>query len=230
MEKTSNVFPVPWKKILSRIRQFDGEDVLNESKYIYLMFLVTYWLVEFPALRLVLAYDFVTKNDITTSNRIGLAAGRVLIALILLPLFLVVWMGLVTWSIVHWTARKVWMLPHQAWRIAEERSDKRDLLEQEKRKSDAADDGKTYRESKKADDENEQKIRQARKEREDRVRNQVSLLLNPRDLYQHKLGPYNGKLKALALRKKKDLSGLRSKKDLGEKRKISTPPDQTSPV
>lgn len=217
MENTSNVFPVPWKKILSRIRQYDGEDVLNESKYIYLMFLVTYWLVEFPALRLVLAYDFVTKNEITTSNRIGLAAGRVLIALILLPLFLAVWIGLVTWSILHWTARKIWMLPHQAWRVAEEQSDKRSLPEQEKRKSDAGDDDKGYRESKEVDDENEKNIRQARKEREDRVRNQVSLLLNPQEFYQHKLRPYNGKLKALALRKKQGLS---------EKRKKSATPDQ----
>ena len=218
MEKTSNVFPVHWKKILSRIRQFDGEDVLNESKYIYLMFLVTYWLVGFPALRLVLAYDFVTKNNITTSNRIGLAAGRVLIALILLPLFLAVWIVLVTWSIVHWTARKVWMLPYQAWRIAEEQSDKPSLLEQEKRKSDAGDDDKGYRESKEVDDENEKNIRQTRKEREDRVRDQVSLLLNPRELYQNKIRPYNGKLKALALRKKKGLS---------EKKKNSAAPDQT---
>ena len=221
MENTPNVFPVPWKKVLSHVRQSDGEDVLNESKYIYLMFLVTYWLVEFPALRLVLAYEYVTKNDITTPDRIGLAAGRILIALTLLPLFLAVWTGLVTWSIVHWTAREVWMLPYQAWRSVEEQSDNRSLLEREKRKSDAGDDDKVYRESKKADDEKEKNIQQARKEKEDRVRNQVSLLLNPRELYQHKVGPYNEKLKALALGKKKSLS---------EKRKNPAAPDQTWPV
>ena len=220
MEKTTNVFPVPWRKVLSHIRHTDGEDVLNESKYIYLMFLITYWLVEFPALRLVLAYDFVTKNSMTTSDRIGLAAVLVLIALLLLPLFLVVWTTLVMWSIVQWTAKKIWMLPFHAWSIVEDQSDKRSIV-QEKGKSDEEDKDKGNRETKKVEDQNEENLRQARKEREDRVRKQVSLLLNPKQLYQDKIEPYNGKIKALTLRKRKNSS---------EKRNVSVVSGQTLPV
>lgn len=225
MEKTSNVYPVPWKKILSRIRQSDGDDVLSESKYIYLMFLITYWLVEFPALRLVIAYDFVTKNKITTSDRVGLAAVRVLIALVFLPLFLAVWMILVIWSIFHWTANKIWTLLFHLWRDAEEQSDKRSTeehsdkpsLHQEKRRSGEGDGDRENKDSKEAEHQNEKNIRQARDEKEDRVRKQVSLLLNPRKLYQDKLEPYHGKIKAMTSSKKKDWSERRKKSDVSDR-------------
>lgn len=202
MEKTSNVFPVPWGQTLSRIRQADGEDVLNESNYTYLMFLVVYCLVEFPALRVVLAYDFVTKNDITTSNQVGLATVRVLIALLLLPLLLAVWTILVVWSILRWTGNTIWTLPSQIWSDADEQS-KNQYLEQEKPKSADGIENKGRWGLKDAGGRNEEKYRQDRKAKEERVRKQVSLLINPPELYKDKLKPYNEKIKALTLREKK---------------------------
>ena len=223
MEKTSNVFPVPWGKTLSRLRQTDGGDVLNESRYVYLIFLVFYWLVEFPALRLVLAYDFVTKNDMPASSHISLAAVRVLIALVLLPLFVVVWIVLVTWAIFLWTAHMIWTLPSVVLRDAQGQSDKQPL-EQEKRKLDEGDDEKEFMESKKAKDRNEENVRRARKAKEDRVSKQVSLLINPSKLYQDKVKPYNEKIKALTLMKMKGLG--ESRKNLAVSEQSPSAPSQ----
>ena len=202
MEKTSNVFPVPWKLTLSRIRQSDEEDVVNESRYVYLIFLALYWIVEYPALRIVLAYDFMTKNDITTSNNIGLATVRSLIAIILLPLFMAVWVILVTWTILSWAVRSAWMLPFQIWRDAKDQSDKRNFRQGKSEFGEGDHGDKIYR-TKEKEELVEKGIRQARKDRDDRIRKQVSLLLNPPELYQDKLKPYNEKIKALTLRRKK---------------------------
>ena len=210
METTSNVFPVSWRRTLSRIRTSDGEDVLDESRYTYLMFLVVYWLVEYPAFRIVLAYEFVTKNEMTSADRISLAIIQVLIAIILLPLFMAVWSVLVIYSIFHWTATSI--KAHQK-RGTEEQREK---SEQERRKSFAdGDDTKGSREPKNPEGTAEEKARWDRKEKEDqdrkekgeRVRKQVALLINPPELYKDKLKPYNEKIKALTLRKGKLGSG-----------------------
>ena len=206
MEMTSNVFPVRWGRTLSRIRKSDGEDVMDESRYTYLMFLVVYWLVEFPAYRIVLAYDFVTKNETRSADHIGLAVIQVLVAVMLLPLFVAVWTILVVYSILKWTATSLKALQK---RDIEEQSEK---PEQERRKSFAdGDDTKTSRGPKNPEGTDEEKIRrdrkkkdaQERKEKGDRIRKQVSLLINPPELYENKLKPYNEKIKGLTLRKKK---------------------------
>ena len=198
MEMTSNVFPVRWRGSLSRIRKSDGEDVLDESRYTYLMFLVVYWLVEFPAYRIVLAYDFVTKTEMTSADRIGRAVIQVLIAIILLPLFVAVWTILVVYNILVWIATSLKALQK---RDIEEQSEK---SEQERRKSVAdGDDTKASRGLKNPEATAEDKIRQDRREKEARVRKQVSLLINPPELYENKLKPYNEKIRALTLRKEK---------------------------
>ena len=209
METTSNVFPVAWRRTLSRIRPSDGEDVLDESRYTYLMFLVIYWLVEYPAFRIALAYEFVTKNEMTSPDRIGLAVIQVLIAIILLPLFVAVWSVLVIYSVFHWTAISI--KAHQK-RDTEEQQEK---SEQERRKSFAdGDDIKGSRDPKDPGGTAEEKARwdrkakedQDRKEKGERIRKQVELLINPGELYKDKLKPYNEKIKALTVRKGK--SGL----------------------
>ena len=210
MEMTSNVFPVRWRKILSRIRTSEGDDLLDESRYTYLMFIVTYWLVEYPAFRIVLAYDFVTKNEMKSADRIGLAVVRVLIAIILLPLFVAVWSVLVMYSIFHWTATSIKALPKR------DTEEQREKSEQERRKSFAdGDDTKASRAPKTPEGTAEEKARGDRKEKEDRdrkekgerVRKQVALLINPSELYEDKLKPYNERIKALTLRKGKRGSG-----------------------
>ena len=206
MEMTSNVFPVRWGRTLSRIRKSDAEDVLDESRYTYLMFLVVYWLVEFPAYRIVLAYDFVTKNEMRSADHIGLAVIQVLVAIILLPLFVAVWTILVVYSILNWTATSL-KAPQK--RDVGEQPEK---PEQERRNSFAdGDDTKTYKGPKNAEGTAEEQTRRDRrekdvrdrKEKRERVRKQVSLLINPPELYESKLKPYNEKIKALTRRKEK---------------------------
>ena len=174
------------------------------------MFLVVYWVVEFPALRIVLAYDFVTKNDVTTPKHVGLAIVHVVFAIILLPLFVAIWTILVIYSILHWTATSI-ETPRK--RDTEEQPDK---PEQERRESFAdGDDTKASRGPKNPEVTAEEKSRRDRKEQEerdrkekgDRVRKQVSLLINPPQLYEDKLRPYNEKIQALTLKKKKRGSG-----------------------
>ena len=213
MEITSNVFPVPWRRTLSRIRTSDGEDILDESRYTYLMFLVVYWVVEYPAFRIVLAYDFVTKNKMTSADRIGLAVIQVLIAMILLPLFVAVWSVLVIYSIFHWTITSIKALQKKDTEEQLEKS------EQERRKSFAdGDETKASREPKNPEGTAEEKAIRDRKEKEDRdrkekgerVRKQVALLINPPELYEDKLKPYNEKIKALTLRKGKRGGSIKS--------------------
>ena len=203
MDMTSNIFPVQWTRTLSRMRKADGEDVLDESRYTYLMFLIVYWLVEFPAFRIVLAYDYTTKTDMTTANHFGLAASHILVAIILLPLFVAVWTILVMYSILHWAATSI---RNSRRKDAEEQPDRPE--QQERRKSVA--DGEASRGPKKPEDSAEEKTRRDRKEKEDlerkekgdRVRERVSLLINPPKLYENKLRHYNKKIKNLALMRK----------------------------
>ena len=210
METTSNVFPVPWRRTLSRIRPSDGEDILDESRYTYLTFLVVYWLVEYPAFRIVLAYDFVTKNQMTSADRIAIAIIQVLIAILLLPLFVAVWLVLVIYSISHWTATSI------KARQKRDTEEQRQKSEQERRKYFAdGDDTKGSREPKNPEGTAGEKARLDRKKKEDqdrkdkgeRVRKQVALLINPPGLYKDKLKPYNEKIKALTLREGKRGSG-----------------------
>ncbi len=118
MGETSNMFPVSWKKTLKRIKEVEEQDVLHDigmpkwprSKLVYLMFLLIYILVEFPASRLVLAYESVVRDSARTPGSVARNIVRMLVALIMLPLFVVVWIGLVTWNILHSIWDYIWGL------------------------------------------------------------------------------------------------------------------------
>ena len=122
MGETSNMFPVSWQKTLNRIKEVEEQDVLHDieipkwprSKLIYLLFLVVYFLVEFPASRIMLAYESVVRIGGRTPGSVALTAVQISVAMMMLPLFVVVWKGLVTWSILHsilsriWAFREIW--------------------------------------------------------------------------------------------------------------------------
>lgn len=227
MGETSNMFPVSWKKTLNNIKEAEEQDVLHDnemptwprSKLIYLLFLVIYLIVEFPASRIVLAYESVVRNNARTPESIALTAFRVLIAIMMLPIFVAVWMVLVLWSILHWIWRKIWSL-----RTFQEQMDK---LEEaitgyaEKEEKSKEQDGEKENDRKGAwgtayDEKSHQKgkglkergierknrlkervaeaRRVARKGKEGRQK-QVALLINPPELYKAKSESFKSRTK-----------------------------------
>lgn len=229
MGETSNMFPVSWKKTLNNIKEAEEQDVLHDnemptwprSKLIYLLFLVIYLIVEFPASRIVLAYESVVRNNARTPESIALTAFRVLIAIMMLPIFVAVWMVLVLWSILHWIWRKIWSL-----RTFQEQMDKK-LLEEpiteyaEKEEKSKEQDGEKENDRKGAsgtayDEKGHQKgkglkergiesknrlkervaeaRRVARKGKEGRQK-QVALLINPPELYKAKSESFKSRTK-----------------------------------
>ncbi len=219
MGETSNMFPVSWKKTLNRIKEVEEQDVLHDiekpkwprSKLVYLMFLVIYMFVEFPASRLVLAYDSVVKNHARTLGSVARRIGRMSVALIVLPLFVVVWIGLVTWNILHSIWDYIWGLGE-----LQEKMDKQLLDEAVARHVEAEEKGKEQeggtetdrkrvspatQEEKSNKKEKELKERAidrkakvkdavevmrkaARQDKQDRVQGQVASLINPPRLYE----------------------------------------------
>ena len=131
MGETSNVFPVSWKQTLTRIKEAEARDVLHDiempklprSKLIYFMFLMAYLAVEYPASRIVLAYNSITGSGARTPGNFALTAVQVLIAITMLPVFVVTWMALVMWSILHKFLSKIWALPELQKKISEEMLD-----------------------------------------------------------------------------------------------------------
>ncbi len=228
MGETSNMFPVSWKKALNRIKEVEVQDVLHDierpkwprSKLIYLLFLVIYLFVELPASRVVLAYDSVAKSGGRTPGNVALTAVRILVAMMMLPLFAVVWMALVTWSILQSILSNVWALGE-----LREKMDKQ-LLEkavmeyvEEEENSKEQDGGKGIdgkgapvatqeeKSNKKEKELKERKIermtqlkekieeirRTAHKSKEDRLQKQVALLINPSRLYEGKTNGFISK-------------------------------------
>ena len=219
MGETSNMFPVSWKKALTRIKEVEEQDVLHDiempkwprSKLVYLMFLVIYILVEFPASRLVLAYESVVRNDARTPGSVALDIVRMLVALIMLPLFVVVWIVLITWNILLSSSYYIWGLGE-----IPEKTDKQLLKESVARfvkaeEKDKEQEGETEtdrkgaplatQEEKSNKKEKELKEREieriaevkdavqgmrrwAREEKRDRVQKKVALLINPPRLYE----------------------------------------------
>ena len=222
MGETSNMFPVSWKKTLNRIKEAEEQDVLHDiempewprSKLIYLMFLVIYLMVEFPASRIVLAYESAVKDGARTPESLVLTAIRILIAVIMLPIFVVAWLVLVIWSIMHAVMDKI-----GTFRKLQEEMNK-NLLEEaitgyvEKEERSKEQDGEkgidrrgttviTHDEkggNKKEKELKEQLIerkaklkekveearRVSRKGKQDRLNGQVKLLINPPKLYEAK--------------------------------------------
>ena len=219
MGETSNMFPVSWKKTLNRIKEVEEQDVLHDiempksprSKLVYLMFLVIYILVEFPASRLVLAYESVVRSGARTPGSVALLIVRMLVALIMLPLFVVVWIGLITWNILHSSSDYIWgigeiqekmdkqLLEEAVARFveAEEKGKEQEGETETERKGAplATQEEKSNRKEKdlkeraiertaKVKDAVQGKRKAAREEKRDRVQKQVALLINPPRLYE----------------------------------------------
>ena len=219
MGETSNLFPVSWKKTLNRIKEVEEQDVLHDiempkwprSKLVYLMFLVIYMLVEFPASRLVLAYESVVKNHARTPGSVARIIVRMSVALIMLPLFLVVWMGLVTWNILNFIWDYIWGLGQIREKMdkqlfdeavaryveAEEKGKEQEVGNEPDRKGAplATQEEKSNRKEKELKEraiERTAEVKDAvarmrratREGKQDRVQRQVALLINPPRLYE----------------------------------------------
>lgn len=133
MGRTPNKFPVTWEKTLDHIKDAEEHEILHDhempkwprSRLIYLAFLVVYFFVDFPASRIVLAYESVTDNEANSLYRATLAIFRILIALVFLPVFVASWTILATWSLLRWTLIEVWTLPLNEWKKIQEKSSDR---------------------------------------------------------------------------------------------------------
>lgn len=223
MGETSNVFPVSWKKTLRHIKEAEEQDVLHDiekpkwprSKLIYLTFLLIYLVVEFPASRIVLAYESVVRNGAKTPQNVALTFFQILIAIMVLPVFMFTWIVLTTWSILHSVLSKFWAVQGFQEKISEELLDAavKEYVEAEERKKEQ--DGEkeidpkggpvaTYEEKSNKKKEKEPKVpvgerkkelkkkieearRTAGKGRQDRLQEHIKLLINPPKLYEAKV-------------------------------------------
>lgn len=223
MQTTSNIFPVKWQTTLLRIKQAEEHDVLHDnemprwprSKFIYLVFLLVYLLVEIPAHQLVLAYESLTRMDIRTQDRVVLASVRVLIAIIVLPVFVTAWSILVFWSLLHWALKSIWVKPQNMWlkkqkqteemlrtnAISTEKAKGQDGEKDSDRKGQPSGtqeekSNKNQKQSKGQDsdekvrDKIEEELKLDRKKNAERNHEQVKMLINPPELYNAKLKRY----------------------------------------
>ena len=141
MEKTSNVFPVKWTETIVRIKEAEELDILHvnempkrpRSKLIYLVFLMIYTLIDFPAARIAIAYESIIRIDVISVDRVILIAGRLIVAIFLLPIFIAIWFLLALWNLLFWVGRLVFYLPVHNWHELQRTTDQK-LLEQLARK------------------------------------------------------------------------------------------------
>ena len=230
MGKTSNVFPVSWKKTLNRIKEAEAQDVLQDiempewprSKLIYLTFLVIYLMVEFPTSRIVLAYESVVKDGARTPASVALTAVRILVAIMMLPIFVAAWMVLVIWSILHSLVDKIWTFQNlledmdkelleesiTGYVEKEENSEEQDGEKEidRKRVNAATHEEKGGNKKEKLKErvierktELKERVEEARrvshKGKEDRVHERVKLLINPPKLYEAQTKAFNSRTK-----------------------------------
>lgn len=256
MERTPNQFPVSWEKTLDHIKDAEEHDILHDhempkrprSKLLYLAFLVVYFFVDFPASRIVLAYESVTDIEAVSPDRAILAIVRMLVALVFLPVFVASWTILAIWSLLRWTIIKACTIPLNEWKKFQQQSSDRhvDRLRQQY-EADAKAEAKAEAEAKEKSKEQdgardgdresmnsvtrgeknnkknlktvEERIddtrRRERKEKDDRIRDHVKLLVNPPDLYQ-RMGA-----NALKLRKKKQQRDQGDTTSFTSSRKVS---------
>ena len=128
MERTPNEFPVTWKKTLNHIKDAEEHNILHDhempkwprNKLVYSLFLVVYFFFDFPASRVVLAYESVMNVNAIFPDHATLIVVRIFIALVLLPLFAVSWMALVVWSLCSTILTGVWKLPLEKWKNVQE--------------------------------------------------------------------------------------------------------------
>lgn len=243
MGRTPNRFPVTWGKTLDNIKDAEEHDILHDhempkwprSKLVYSLFLVVYFFVDFPASRIVLAYESVTDVDAKFPDHPTLAIVRIIVALIFLPVFAASWTILAAWSFLRLVLTKVWTIPLQNWERVQKQSiskynedlkkryeadAKAEKAEAEARAKTAAkekgkeQDGEkdgdraptqTFTRGEKSNKRGNPKTveeriddtrRKERKDKEDRIRQHVRLLINPPELLERM------ETKALRLRQK----------------------------
>ena len=110
MEETGNAFPFSWKHVMEHIKKVEEKEIVHDtvklewhrSHLIYVVFLVVYLVVEFPAMRIGVAYESITRRDKTSPRRVVLATVQVLVALLVLPIYLSVSVVVSVWNILHW--------------------------------------------------------------------------------------------------------------------------------
>lgn len=133
MGESSNVFPFTWRKTLDQLNRDEKQEVIHDneppkpprSNLIYLLFLVVYLLVEYPAHRIALAYESLTRDHLADTNRIFLTVGRLLLATILIPIFVPVWIILAFWTLIPLALLDVRYFSGRIWRDIQKRIDKR---------------------------------------------------------------------------------------------------------
>ena len=226
MGRTPNQFPMSWEKTLNHIKDAEEHDILHDhempkwprSKLLYLAFLLVYFFVDFPASRIVLAYESITDFEASSPDRATLTIVRILVALVFLPVFVASWTSLALWSLLRWTLAKAWTLPLNEWKKIQQQSSDRhvDRLRKQyeseakaeaKAEAEAKDKAKEQdgvrdddresmhsvtrgeinnkkEKSKTVEERIDETRRKQRKEKDDRIRDHVKLLINPPDLYQ----------------------------------------------
>lgn len=100
MGRTPNKLPVTWEKTrLDHIKDAEKHDILHaqkipkrpRSRLLYLAVLVVCFFVDFPASRILLAYESVTDVEARSPDRATLAMLRILVAIVLLLVFVASW-------------------------------------------------------------------------------------------------------------------------------------------
>ena len=115
MKESPSVFPFAWKIALDNINMSEEGDILHDnepprplrSKIIYLVFLVIYLFTEYPAQRIAVAYESVRTDDIKDPNQIFRTLGRLVFAVLLMPIFVPVWIILVIWTLLPSAMRSI---------------------------------------------------------------------------------------------------------------------------
>lgn len=214
MEESSNVFPFTWRKTLDQINTDEKQAVIHDneppkpprSNLIYLLFLLVYLLVEYPAQRIALAYESLRRVHLADTNQVFLTLGRLLFAMILMPIFVPVWIILAFWTLVPLALLDVRYFSGRIWTDIQNRIDKRldqdrpihtthglgEKHEQNEERgtgprspTSQQQEGKTSRMVNRFSTPQtplKDKLAQDRQNREERLQNQVSLLINPAEM------------------------------------------------
>lgn len=172
--------------------------------------MLVHTLVEYPAHRIALAYRSLTGKH--KKDRVIVITVQVSVAFLLLPVFLAAWLLVVTWNIMYTVFHSFVSLPRAKWKdiqlktqVQVEDKEKQEfeaaekLKEQEEVKEDTPTDAdsaiiqddkmakKKKLRRKTSDDAFQEKLRQDRKKEEEQLREQVALLINPKQLYKSKI-------------------------------------------
>ena len=167
-------------------------------------------MVEYPAHRIALAYGSLTGKH--KKDRAIVITVQVLVAFLLLPVFLAAWLLIVTWNIMYTVFHSFFTLPRAKWKDFQSRTqdqvehkEKMEYEAAEKRKEQEAaredtpkdadraiiqEDKETKKKKlrrKPSGDAFQEKLRQDRKKEEEQLRQQVALLINPKQLYKSKI-------------------------------------------